>query len=69
MLEFQYLWAFALLPAPILVWLLLPPYRERQEAVRIPLFEQLATAAGRSPTRGAVVLRPNFLQWILAPLA
>lgn len=69
MLEFQYLWAFALLPAPILVWLLLPPYRERQEAVRIPLFEQLAAAAGRSPTRGAVVLRRNFLQWILAPLA
>ena len=69
MLEFQFPWAFVLLPAPILVWLLLPPYRERQESVRVPLFAQLATAVGREPTRGAVVLRRNYLQWLIAPLA
>ena len=69
MLEFQYLWILGLLPAPVLVWLLLPPYRERQESVRVPLFEQMAAAVGRPPTRGAVVLRRNFLQWLLAPVA
>ena len=69
MLEFQFPWAFVLLPAPILVWLLLPPYRERQESVRVPLFAQLAMAAGREPTKGAVVLRRNYLQWLIAPLA
>lgn len=69
MFEFQFPWAFVLLPAPILVWLLLPPYRERQESVRVPLFAQLATAVGRQPTRGAVVLRRNYLQWLIAPLA
>jgi Ca-activated chloride channel family protein len=69
MFEFQLPWALVLFPAPILVWLLLPPYRERQESVRVPLFAQLATAAGREPTRGAVVLRRNYLQWLIAPLA
>jgi len=69
MLEFQYVWLLVLLPAPILVWLLLPPYRERQESVRIPLFEQMAVSVGREPTRGAVVLRRNLLQWLVAPLA
>ncbi len=69
MLEFQLPWAFVLLPAPILVWLLLPPYRERQQSVRVPLFAQLAMAVGREPTKGAVVLRRNYLQWLIAPLA
>ncbi|MDH5372638.1 MAG: VWA domain-containing protein [Acidimicrobiia bacterium] len=68
MLEFEYLWVFVLLPAPIFVWLLFPPYRERQESVRIPRFEQLAGAIGGRPTHGAVVLRRNWLQGFLAPL-
>jgi len=68
MLEFDLPWMFALAPAPILVWLLLPAYRERLASVRIPFFEQLAEASGRRPERGAALLRRNALQWIVAPV-
>ena len=34
-LEWQHPWAFVLLPLPI-VMALLPPYRERRDAVRVP---------------------------------
>jgi Ca-activated chloride channel family protein len=61
-------WVLLLLPAPLLVWLLLPHYRERQESVRIPFFEDAAAASGRTPSSGAVVLRTNWLQKLLAPL-
>lgn len=68
MLEFDLPWMFVLAPAPILAWLLLPPYKERLASVRLPFFERLAEASGRRPERGAVVLRRNWLQWIVAPL-
>jgi Ca-activated chloride channel family protein len=61
-------WVLVLLPAPLLVWLLLPAYRERQESVRIPFFEEATAATGRKPSSGAVVLRLNWLQRIVAPL-
>lgn len=68
MLEFAYPYLFILLPAPLLVWLLLPAYREQQEAVRIPFFEQLAAVTGRKAAPGAVVPRSNILQKILGPI-
>ena len=66
--ELELPWVLLLLPAPALVWLLLPPYRERQESVRIPFFEEAAAASGRTPSSGAVVLRTNWLQKLLAPV-
>ena len=54
MLEFDALWAFALLPVPLLVWWLLPAYREREESVRVPFFEGLTSATGATPSRGGV---------------
>ncbi len=68
MFEFDVPWAFALLPLPILVWWFFPPYREQQESVRVPLFEQAAAATGVTPTRGGVLARRNLLQKLLAPL-
>lgn len=68
MFEFGEIWALALLPAPLLVWWLLPPYREHVEAVRIPFFEQLATALGETPRLGGARLHRNTLQRVLAPL-
>lgn len=64
-------WPLALLflPLPLLVWLLLPAYRESVESVRVPFFEQVADASGQTPRRGAAVLRRTLLQWFLAPLA
>ena len=67
--ELELPWVLLLLPAPLLVWLLLPAHRERQESVRIPFFEDAAAATGRAPSSGAVVLRLDWLQRILAPLA
>ena len=69
MFEFHLPWAFALLPAPLLAWWLLPAYRERRESVRVPFFEGIATATGAAPRRGGVEARRNLLQWIVAPLA
>lgn len=61
-------WVFVLLPAPLLVWWLLPPYREQTPAVRIPFFEDITRAAGIGPTEGSVVPRANLLQKIIAPI-
>lgn len=68
MFQFDRIWLIALLPAPIIVWLLLPPYRERLSAVRTPFFESFAAASGLHPDSGAVVLRHTWLHWIVAPL-
>jgi len=69
MLAFDLPWAFAALPLPLLLWWLLPPYRERTSAVRVPFFEQAAEAARLQPMKGAVVQRSNWAQKILGPLA
>ncbi|MGI1661964.1 vWA domain-containing protein [Palleronia sp. KMU-117] len=69
-------WALWLLPLPILVWRLVPPHREREEAVRFPFFRRVTEAAGVEPRAGAAVLsRPWFataagaLCWGLVVLA
>ncbi|MDX0462582.1 VWA domain-containing protein [Sinorhizobium medicae] len=61
-------WLLLLLPAPLFVWWLLPPYREQTPAVRIPFFEDITRAAGIGPTEGSVVPRANLLQKIIAPI-
>ena len=68
MLVFEYVWLFLLTPLPFLVWLLLPPFKDIQQAVRVPFFDELATAAGSKPSSGAVILKTNFLQKITGPL-
>lgn len=68
MLQFDYPWLFALLPLPLLIWWLVPPYRERTQALRMPFLEQIAAATGATPGPGAVVPQSNLAQKILAPL-
>ena len=68
MLEFQLPWMIVALPLPLFVLWKLKPYRSRQEAVRIPFFDMVAEGAGQAPSEGAVILRRNFVQWLLAPL-
>jgi Ca-activated chloride channel family protein len=65
---FEYRWLLALLPLPLLVWLLLPSYKEEQSSVRIPFFRLIAEATGLKPAAGAVVPRTNWLQKVLAPV-
>jgi Ca-activated chloride channel family protein len=66
--QLEYPWVLAALPLPLLVWWLLPPYKDRSPAVRLPFFTEVAKAAGVAPAPGAVVLRTVWLQKISAPL-
>ena len=68
MLTFDLPWAFAILPLPLLVWWLLPPFRETTPALRVPFFEQLAKRLNLAPSSGAVVQKSNWAQKLLAPV-
>lgn len=68
MWKFDFPWAFALLPLPLIVWWLWPAYRTRAQAVRVPFFHEMAGAAGERPAPGGVRLRRNWLQRLMAPL-
>jgi Ca-activated chloride channel homolog len=68
MWKFEFVWMFALLPAPLLVWWLAPAYRTKALAVRMPFFQEMADAAGEKPAPGGVRLRSNGLQRLLMPL-
>ncbi|MDI7863110.1 VWA domain-containing protein [Rhizobiaceae bacterium n13] len=61
-------WLLLLLPVPLLVWWLLPPYREQTPAVRMPFFEDITKAAGIGATEGSVIPRANLLQKIIGPI-
>jgi Ca-activated chloride channel family protein len=67
-LELAAPWALALLALPIAVWALLPAYKERQPALRVPFFERMAGSLGLEPAPGAVVAAKTALQWLLAPV-
>jgi Ca-activated chloride channel family protein len=69
MLTFEHPWAVLVLVLPLLAWLLLPPYRETMPAVRVPFFAEMARLSRQTPSAGAVVMRKNWLQWLLTPLA
>src|SRR5262249_54209695 len=66
MLEFECPWAFLLLPSPLLVWWLIPPYRDQQTSVHVPFFSRLAEATGQTPQPGAVVLPRRAIQMLVA---
>ncbi|RAI04335.1 hypothetical protein DLJ53_07790 [Acuticoccus sediminis] len=61
-------WALLLLPAPLLVWWLVPPRREQVPAVRFPFFRQVVGTAGAEPGPGAVVLSRSRLQMLASIL-
>ncbi len=65
MLNFASPWVFLLLPAPILVHWLAPPYRHKQAAVLLPFLDRVARAAGQSPGPGAVTRRRSAMQTLL----
>ncbi len=68
MYQLDYPWLLALLPLPLLIWWLLPPYREETASVRLPFFHEVAQASGLQPSRGAVITPTNWLEKLLAPL-
>jgi Ca-activated chloride channel homolog len=62
MLTLAYPWLLAVLPLPLLVRWLVPPYQERREGLRVPFLPRLARLTGQEPTAGAVVLRGGRLR-------
>jgi Ca-activated chloride channel family protein len=66
MFEFEWPWMFLLLPVPLLVWWLIPAYRDRQVSVHVPFFDRLAEATGQTPQPGAVIARRKSVQMVCA---
>ncbi len=66
-LEWVHPWAFLLLPLPVLMRLL-PAYRERRDAVRVPFFKRLLDASETQPQRGAMLLIRRRGQTVLIAL-
>jgi Ca-activated chloride channel homolog len=64
----DYPWLLAMLPLPLLIYWLLPPYKEEQDSLRLSFFSYISSAIGVIPQPGAVVPRTTWLQKILAPL-
>jgi Ca-activated chloride channel family protein len=66
--QLEFPWVLLALPLPLVVWWLLPPYREESASVRLAFFGDVARAAGLQPQGGSVILKTNWLQKLLAPL-
>jgi Ca-activated chloride channel family protein len=67
-IELAFPWALLLLPAPILVWWIVPPHRERMHALRVPFFRRIADAIGEEPRAGSIVLRRRIFEMLLVSL-
>ncbi|ENM5794226.1 VWA domain-containing protein [Vibrio mimicus] len=63
-LEFAYPWAFALLPLPLLVYWLVPAYRSRENAIKVPFFTQILEALNETPKVAAGLLNASHWQHI-----
>ncbi|MBE1285030.1 MAG: VWA domain-containing protein [Rhodobacteraceae bacterium] len=76
MIQFGLPFVLLLMPLPVAVYLLFPPRRHADDALRLPFFRRLAQAAGSDPRQGSVVLRRSGWQmgaaiacWVLVLLA
>ena len=61
-------WLLAALPLPLLVYWLMPPYREEQDSLRLTFFHYITASLGLRPQPGAVIPKSNWLQKIVAPI-
>ena len=75
-LEFAHPHYFWLLPLPLLVFRLIPAYRTRQSAIKVPFFTLLIELLDEPPQEGATQLTPSWWQrvalitvWLLAVVA
>ncbi len=76
MYQLDFPWLLLILPAPLIVWWLLPAHRETSASIRLPFFNEVARAAGVEPTEGSVVPKRSWMQaavdliaWCLIVLA
>ncbi len=74
--EFAHTLWLIILPLPLVVYYLVPAYRTKQMAIKVPFFSQLVEAIGETPSEGASQLTPSWwqraaliLSWILVVIA
>ncbi|MCR9951167.1 VWA domain-containing protein [Vibrio parahaemolyticus] len=74
--EFAHPMWFLILPLPLMVYYLVPAYRTKQMAIKVPFFSQLVEAIGETPSEGASQLTPSWwqratliLSWLLVVCA
>lgn len=65
MIELAYPWLLVLLALPLLVYWLLPTYKEQKDSIQVPYFQRLAQVSGEKPKQGAVQLNRSLIQRIL----
>lgn len=58
-------WCFLLLPIPLIIYRLIPAYRTKQAAIKVPFFDTLVDALGEKPTEGASQLTPQWWQRVI----
>lgn len=68
MYRLEHPWLLALLPLPLLVYWLVPAYKEEQDSLRLTFFDYITTKLGLKPQSHAVILRTNWLQKLVAPI-
>jgi Ca-activated chloride channel family protein len=65
MLTFDAPWLFLLLPLPLLIHFVLPAHQEQQRALQAPFFDKLVELTGRTPGKGAVIMRAPWYHTIV----
>lgn len=60
---------FWILPLPLLVFFLVPAYRTKQTAIKVPFFKLLIDALGETPSEGASQLKASWWQRIALVLS
>lgn len=65
MFEFGNIWMFALLPLPIIVYLIAPPLRQKREALRFPRFETSEQLLKKKRSKSAWISPKSFIQWFM----
>ncbi|MBB6461466.1 VWA domain-containing protein [Flammeovirga kamogawensis] len=65
MYEIAYPWMFFLLPLPLLVWWLIPAFKQKKDALYYPKFDELTQATGLKPQKSATILKRRWFQYVI----
>ncbi|MDO3388476.1 VWA domain-containing protein [Gilvimarinus sp. SDUM040013] len=68
MIVFKHVWLLSLLPLPALVYLLVPVFRQRANAIRIPFFDLVAKTSGAHVGSGSEIFAKPWLDIVFASL-
>ncbi len=63
--EIAHKWIFFLLPLPLLVIFLIPAVRRKSTALIFPYFLNAVNISGQNPRRAALILKRNWLQFLI----